>query len=115
MSRRERERKAFWLILDAGDEGLLQVEMWRRLSLNDREGSRIALKFEKMGFVERQRVSLGGGRWTYRLISLKKPVTIDSIRDCPCAACNEIERCIPGRHVSPVNCPILTDWINLNA
>jgi hypothetical protein len=92
LSRIELEKKAFWLILNACDEDLLPVEMWKRLGLDSREGSRIALKFEKMGVVERQRVSLGGGRWTYRLISLRKPVTIDSIWGCPCAACNDMDR-----------------------
>jgi hypothetical protein len=72
------------------------------------------LLFEKKGWVGRRRV-LHESRWTYRLFLLTKTFTIDSIMDCPCIACDEMDRCIPGRFTSPVLCPILAEWINLNA
>jgi len=110
--KREREERAFQLISEAGGEGLLQVEMWKRMGVGNREGSRIARKFEEMGMVQRQRVSLGGGRWTYRLTSPKKTVTLESVTDCPCIKCDEIDKCFSRGHKSPQLCDILTQWIH---
>jgi hypothetical protein len=111
LTRREKEDRALKLISEAGDEGLLQVEMWKRLGVNSKKGARIALNLEENGRVERKK-ELHEGRWTYRLFSTINPITIDSIRDCPCAACEDIERCIPGQHVSPIDCTRLTEWIH---
>lgn len=65
-AKREREKRAFQLILESGEEGLLQAEMWRRLGISDRDGSRIARGFEENGVIKWQR-ELHDGRWTYRL------------------------------------------------
>lgn len=105
------ERRALQLILEADDEGMLQSEMWKNLGVTSREGSRLALKFEEKGVVERRRV-LHDGRWTYKLFSQTKPVTIDSIRDCPCINCDELDKCFEGGQVSPIHCPLLTAWVD---
>ena len=110
LSRREQERKSIRLISEAGEEGLLQIKMRKMLGANSSEGSRIALNLLEKGVIKRQK-ELHGGRWTYRLISIKKPVTVDSIMDCPCMNCDDIEKCSPGHFVSPIDCPRLTDWI----
>jgi len=112
ISREERERRAFRMIQDAGGEGTLQVEMWKALGVYSREGSRIVFKFLEKGSIERRK-ELYEGRWTYRLFSTKKPVTIDSISDCPCMACYDIDRCATGPWVSPSLCKKLTYWITL--
>ena len=101
------------MILEAGDEGLLQTEMWKRLGITGQEGSKITRRFEEKGVIKRQR-ELHEGRLTYRLFPTKKTVTLDSIMGCPCATCDDVERCIPGKRISPVHCPNLTDWIDLN-
>ena len=111
IGREELERKAFRLIKEAGD-GLLQSEMRKILGVGSSEASSIALKFLERGVIKRLK-ELHDGRWTYRLISLRKHVTLDSIKDCPCLACDETDRCIPGRFTSPLLCPILTEWMNL--
>jgi len=109
----ELERQAFQLIHDAGSEGILQIEMHKILGADSRDGSRIALKFMEREVIKRRK-ELHEGRWTHRLVSTKKPVTIDSIMGCPCTACYDIERCVPGRFVSPIDCTCLTEWIDLN-
>jgi hypothetical protein len=109
----ELERKALQLILEAGDEGILQSDMWKTLGVTSREGSRLALKFEEKGVVERRKV-LHGGRWTYKLFSQTKPVTIDSIKDCPCIVCEELDKCFSGGQLSPLHCQYLTAWIDPN-
>lgn len=110
----DREWRAFQMILEAGDEGLLQTEMWNRLGITGQEGSKIARRFEEKGIIKRRR-ELHEGRQTYRLFSTKKTVTLDSIMGCPCAACRDMDRCLPGRQISPTLCPVLTEWIDLNA
>ena len=110
---RDRERKAFQLICEAGEEGLLQMEVWKRMGVSNKEGSRIARKFEEEGIIKRQK-ELREGRWTYRLTSLRKLLTLDSILDCPCIVCDDIDRCTPGGRISPSFCPKLTCWIELN-
>lgn len=107
------EQKALKLILDAGDNGLIQSDMWKGLDVSSREGSRLAIKFEEKGVIERRKV-LHEGRWTYKLYSKVKPVTINAIIDCPCVACDEINRCVPGGSLSPIDCRLLTDWIETN-
>jgi len=113
ISKKELERQAFRLIQDTGSDGILQIEMWRILRSDTRVGSRIALKFLKRGVIKRQK-ELHESRWTYRLISLMKPVTVESIIDCPCTACNDINKCTPGLLISPIFCTKLTYWLDIN-
>jgi len=105
------EQRARRLIFDAGDEGILQSELWKGLGVSSREGSRLAIKFEEKEFVERRKV-LHDGRWTYRLVSKHEEVTLDSIADCPCMTCGEIDKCFEGGSRSPIYCPQLTAWID---
>jgi hypothetical protein len=105
------ERKALSLVFEAGDEGLLQSDMWKGLGVTSREGSRLALKFEEKGAVERRKV-LHNGRWTYKLFSQTKLVTLESIKGCPCIVCEELDKCFEGGQVSPLNCRKLTLWMD---
>lgn len=107
------ERKALNLIFDAEEEGILQSEMWKKLGVSSREGSRLALKFEEKGVIERRKI-LHDGRWTYGLYSKRQPVTLDAIKGCPCLTCEEINRCVVGGLRSPINCSRLTEWIEPN-
>jgi len=104
------EQKALRLIMNMGDEGLLQSELWRKMNASSREGSRISIKLEKKGLICRER-ELSNGRWTYRLYSKRQPVSIDSILTCPCLTCKESIRCGAGGKISPNKCDRLTQWI----
>ncbi len=105
------ERKALSLVFEAGSEGLLQSDMWKGLGVTSREGSRLALKFEEKGAVERRKV-LHNGRWTYKLFSQTKLVTLESIKDCPCIVCEGLDKCFDGGQMSPLNCQLLTLWMD---
>ena len=105
------EQRALRLIYDAGDEGLLQSDLWKLLGVSSREGSRLAKKFEEKGRIVREEV-LNDGRWTYKLLSKKEPVTLDSVRGCPCLICSEVEKCFRGGTQDPVYCQLLTAWID---
>lgn len=106
------EQSALQLIFNSEEEGLLQSEMWKELGVSSREGSRLSLKFEEKGIIERRRV-LHNGRWTYRLYSKRQYVTLDSIDGCPCLICEEIDRCFPRGTRTPISCNELTEWIEV--
>ena len=111
MSRRNNlVHQALQLIVNTGDNGVLQSELWRKLSASSREGSRIALKLENKGFIRRER-ELFSGRWTYRLYPKRRPTSINSIVDCPCLMCPEAFRCGAWSSISPNKCEKLTEWI----
>jgi len=105
------ERQALKLIYDAGEEGLFQTELWRILDLSSREASRIAKKFEVKGNVYREKV-LNNGRWTYKIFLSKEFVTLESVEDCPCLVCPDINKCFSGGKKDPRICLDLTAWID---
>ena len=108
--RNDVEHKAFQIIMNTGGEGVLQSELWRNMNASSREGSRISIKLENKGLIYRER-ELHNGRWTYRLYSKRRPVSIDSIITCPCLTCPDNPRCEVGSTISPNNCEKLTVWI----
>lgn len=108
--RNDLEHKALSFIANIGTEGILQSELWRQLGASSREGSRIALKLEDKGLIQRQK-ELCEGRWTYRLYPKRKPASINSIADCPCLTCPDNLQCGSWGATSPNYCAKLTDWI----
>lgn len=104
------EQKALQIIMNAGNDGLLQSELWRKLGASSREGSRIALKLESKGLIRREK-ELRNGRWTYRLYPKRLPASINSIVDCPCVMCPDSAKCGPTGNVTPQGCERLTEWL----
>jgi len=104
------EGRVMRILVKAGNEGVLQSELWKKMDLSSKEGSRLALRFERRGLIERKKV-LHEGRWTYRLFSKRTAITLDSIADSPCILCESMEKCSEGGVVSPVCCEKLTRWI----
>ncbi len=105
------ERKALKLIYDASEEGLFQTELRKILDLSSREASRIAKKFEEKGNVYRKKV-LNNRRWTYKIFLSKEFVTLESVIDCPCLVCPDINKCFSGGKKDPRICLDLTAWID---
>ena len=99
------EQRAIKIIFEAGDEGIMQSELWKKLGVSSREGSRLALRFEEKGSVERRKV-LHGGRWSFKLFSKREFVTMDSIQGCPCMICADIDKCFESGQRDPVSCRI---------
>jgi DNA-binding MarR family transcriptional regulator len=104
------ENRALRILVEAGSEGILQSELWKKLELSSKEGSRLALRFERRGLIERKKV-LYEGRWTYRLFSKRRNISLESVADSPCILCEEMDKCSEGGAISPVFCNKLTDWI----
>jgi len=97
------------LVVEHNGEGVLQSELWKKLSLTSRDGSRLAIRLEKRGMIKRERV-LDGGRWTYRLSPLRLPVQMRSIERSPCITCRDEVRCSDDGVITPYNCLRLAEW-----
>ncbi|MEM0096866.1 MAG: hypothetical protein QXY52_00960 [Conexivisphaerales archaeon] len=98
------------LVLESGDGGILQSELWKKLSLTSRDGSRIATRLEKRKLIKREKV-LEEGRWTYRLKSLVVPLSLESIADAPCITCPLYYKCYEDGAVSPRTCTKIERWV----
>lgn len=111
MSRRDSlERRALDIIINAGEEGILQPDLWKKLNISSRSGSRISLNLSNKKLITRKR-ELCDGRWTYRVFINIRPVEINSILDIPCISCPNILKCEAGGNVSPETCKLLTEFL----
>jgi DNA-binding MarR family transcriptional regulator len=102
--------RVYKLIVEHGKEGILQSELWKKLNLTSRDGSRLAIRLERRGLVKRERV-LDNGRWTYKLTPLRLPIQIKSIEQAPCITCSLESKCAPNGVVTPYTCEKLIEWV----
>ena len=91
-------------------EGMFQSELWKKLKLTGRDGSRLALKLERMGMIYREKL-LEKGRWTYKLILKKTPISTLSIENAPCLVCPVEQKCSLEGEISPKTCQLIEDWV----
>ncbi|QOJ78263.1 hypothetical protein IG193_05695 [Infirmifilum lucidum] len=107
------ERKVLEAVKESGEAGILQKELWKRLSLDSRRGLRIIRKLEEQGLILREQVILHG-RKTYIVrpaLKLKKEVIIpDFLDEVPCFYCPSLAKCASGE-VDFHNCPTLKRWL----
>lgn len=104
------EEEAIKLLLRYQDKGLLQSELWHKLGVTSREGSRIAIRLEKKGMIKRVK-EFAKDRWTRRLVPLIRRVTIEPIRGAPCLSCPYNQLCSKGGVKDPTECPLLEKWV----
>jgi len=98
------------VIISYGTDGMLQTELWKKLKLSSRDGSRLALKLERLGMITREKL-LEKGRWTYKLIIRKAPVSTISIENAPCLVCPVESKCSLNNEISPKTCQYIEDWV----
>ena len=91
-------------------EGMFQNELWKKLKLSSRDGSRLSLKLERMGTITREKL-LENNRWTYKLILKKTPISTQSIENAPCLVCPVEQKCSLEGEISPTNCQFIEDWV----
>ena len=91
-------------------EGMLQNDLWKKLKLNSRDGSRLSLRLERAGIIGREKI-LENGRWTYRLIVRKTPVSTRSIEEAPCLTCPVEQKCTVDGEISPQTCDLIEAWV----
>jgi len=98
------------LVAKRGDNGMFQSELWKKLKLSSRDGSRLALKLERQHLVKREKI-LENGRWTYKLKIAHVPVTTQSIESAPCLICPVEPKCTLEGEISPRTCPLIEQWV----
>ena len=100
------------ILAERESNGMFQSELWKKLKLTSRDGSRLALKLERMGTITREKL-LEKGRWTYKLILKKTPISTQSIENAPCLVCPVEQKCSLEGEISPRNCQFIEDWVIL--
>jgi hypothetical protein len=100
----------FDLVAKRGDDGMFQSELWKKLKLSSRDGSRLALKLERQHVIKREKI-LKDGRWTYKLKIDHIPVSTQSIESAPCLICPVEQKCTLDGEVSPRTCPLIEQWV----
>ena len=101
------------IIADYEDKGMLQSDLWKKLKLNSRDGSRLALRLERRGLITREKI-LKKGRWTYKLIIEQAPIKLESLIDSPCLTCPVEQKCDFENaypEPSPLHCQLIEDWV----
>ncbi len=98
------------ILAEKESEGMFQSELWKKLKLTSRDGSRLALKLERMGTIYREKI-LEKGRWTYKLILKKTPISTLSIENAPCLVCPVEQKCSLEGEISPRTCQLIEDWV----
>lgn len=104
------EQDVLRIVMDRGNDGILQSELWREMKADSREGSRAILRLERKRLIERKR-ELHSGRWTYRVFARRKYSSINSIMDVPCSFCDIEARCAPAAAVNAARCDRMNTWI----
>ncbi len=102
--------KVYDILAKRESDGMFQSELWKKLKLTSRDGSRLALKLERMGTITREKI-LEKGRWTYKLILKKTPISTQSIENAPCLVCPVEQKCSLEGEISPRNCQFIEDWV----
>jgi DNA-binding Lrp family transcriptional regulator len=109
------EKQALELIRKT--EGILQSDLWKKMKLDSREGSRLVLRLVKKGLVRREQVTVNGRR-TYKLFAVQeRPRKVDLLIDVstalkvPCMTCPFFHECRPNDFHNPASCPILDIWL----
>ena len=98
------------ILAERESDGMFQSELWKKLKLSSRDGSRLSLKLERMGTIAREKL-LENDRWTYKLILKKTPISTQSIENAPCLVCTVEQKCSLDGEISPKTCQLIEDWV----
>jgi chromosome segregation ATPase len=98
------------VLFERESSGMIQSELWKKLKLTSRDGSRLSLKLERMGTITREKI-LENGRWTYKLLLKKTPISTTSIENAPCLICPVEQKCSLDGEISPRTCQWIEEWV----
>ena len=98
------------IVAERGENGMFQSDLWKKLKLTSRDGSRLALKLERRNIVKREKI-LENGRWTYKLRISRMPVGTQTIEAAPCLICPVESKCTLDGEVSQRTCPLIAQWV----
>ena len=101
------------IVAEYEDKGMLQSDLWKKLKLSGRDGSRLALRLERRGLISREKI-LQKDRWTYKLIIEQTPISLESLQNSPCLTCPVEQKCDIENvqpEPSPLYCQLIEDWV----
>ena len=100
------------ILFERETASIVQNDLWKKLKISAKDGARLALKLERRGIIDREKI-LEKGRWTYRLLLRKSPVSTESIENAPCLTCPVEQRCAVDSEISPLTCTLIEDWVRV--
>lgn len=111
------EAQALELIRE-NNGSIFQNELWKRLNLDSREGSRLVLRLLRKGLIQREEVMVNG-RKTYRLFIVEEnrrkaftvKVKLARVVGIPCFTCTQLEECGYSELSDPRSCHLLDSWL----
>ena len=112
------ERQILQLLEKVGEEGIIQKELWEKIGIDSRSGSRIVSRLEKRGLIEREKtVYKGKSTYILRLSkNLRHEITIpDFLKEIPCFTCPYLNVCGEGGSVTPEKCNKLLRWLEIKS
>jgi len=108
--------KALEIIREAGNKGVVQSELWKKLGIDSKRGSRLVQRFLIENRIVRRSIVVGG-RKTFLILPVVRVVeivNIEPLSDIPCFTCKEIDVC-GGHMINPIGCMIFSDWLRMRA
>ena len=108
------ERKLLKVLKEAGEEGILQRELWEKLDIDSRKGVKLIRRLERRGLLTRVSTTYKGRRAYIVKISeraLERATLPPSLEDIPCFSCALLKECGEKISTNPINCPKLNRWL----
>lgn len=105
--------EAMKLIKSRGDKGIVQSDLWKKLKIDSKRGSRLVQRLILEGRITRRSVVFKGRR-TFLILPIVREVPIvpfNTLAEVPCFKCPELGRCTLGYMTSPYDCLILGGWL----
>uniref|UniRef100_A0A7C1T5H0 B-block binding subunit of TFIIIC domain-containing protein n=1 Tax=Thermofilum pendens TaxID=2269 RepID=A0A7C1T5H0_THEPE len=108
------ERKLYEAIREAGNSGIMQRDLWKKLGIDSRVGMRILRQLEKQGLVIREEV-VHKGRKSYVIRAVERTedrVEIPGfLEEVPCFLCSSLRRCVYGE-IDISGCTKIKRWLD---
>ena len=109
------EQTTLRLVAKAGEKGILQSKLCKKIAVDSRRVSQIMARLESKRMIKRER-EMHNGRWTYRVVAEIKPPEfrnpkVGSLIGVPCASCKEDDKCSTSGIITPEKCDSLTRWL----
>ncbi|MEM3832852.1 MAG: hypothetical protein QW128_04535 [Thermoprotei archaeon] len=109
--------KAIELIKSSENSTMVQSELWKRLGIDSKRGSRLVQRLLLENRITRSSIVIKGHK-TFVLTPVKREVRIvpfDTLANVPCFTCPELSRCEPGYFVNPFDCLLIGGWLDKSA
>ncbi len=105
--------KAMELIKSSENSTMIQSELWKKLGIDSKRGSRLVQRLLLENRITRTSVVIKGHK-TFILTPMKREVQIvpfDTLASVPCFTCPELGRCGAGYFVNPFDCLLIGGWL----